>query len=161
MVPRYPPVSCTGEDGLPFDDFTTVAAGEPGVVWFGTTNGAIRYDGTTWQRSPPFETGFLVTTFGEDEAGDGEAAEALERRHLRDVAHRRPGDRVEEVDRHRFRADLAQAAGTLVGWVNNAAVFHDAWIHAAPPGQVLDLIAANLNPAVVGCATRHRSAAPG
>jgi NAD(P)-dependent dehydrogenase (short-subunit alcohol dehydrogenase family) len=53
-------------------------------------------------------------------------------------------------------ADLAQAAGTLVGWVNNAAVFHDAWIHAAPPGQVLDLIAANLNPAVVGCATAVR-----
>ena len=53
-------------------------------------------------------------------------------------------------------ADLAQAAGTLVGWVNNAAVFHDAWIHAAPPGQVLDLIAANLNPVVVGCATAVR-----
>jgi NAD(P)-dependent dehydrogenase (short-subunit alcohol dehydrogenase family) len=53
-------------------------------------------------------------------------------------------------------ADLAQAAGTLVGWVNNAAVFHDAWIHAAPPGQVLDLIVANLNPAVVGCATAVR-----
>ena len=28
-------------------------------------------------------------------------------------------------------AEAAQAAGTLVGWVNNAAVFHDAWIHAA------------------------------
>ena len=53
-------------------------------------------------------------------------------------------------------ADLAQAAGTLVGWVNNAAVFHDAWIHAAPPAEVLDLIAANLNPAVVGCATAIR-----
>jgi NAD(P)-dependent dehydrogenase (short-subunit alcohol dehydrogenase family) len=53
-------------------------------------------------------------------------------------------------------ADLAQAAGTLVGWVNNAAVFHDAFLHAAPPGQVLDLIAANLNPAVVGCATAVR-----
>jgi NAD(P)-dependent dehydrogenase (short-subunit alcohol dehydrogenase family) len=53
-------------------------------------------------------------------------------------------------------ADLAQAAGTLVGWVNNAAVFHDAWIHAAPPGEVLDLIAANLNPVVVGCATAVR-----
>jgi NAD(P)-dependent dehydrogenase (short-subunit alcohol dehydrogenase family) len=53
-------------------------------------------------------------------------------------------------------ADLAQAAGTLSGWVNNAAVFHDAWIHAAPPGQVLDLIAANLNPAVVGCQTAVR-----
>jgi NAD(P)-dependent dehydrogenase (short-subunit alcohol dehydrogenase family) len=53
-------------------------------------------------------------------------------------------------------AELARAAGTLVGWVNNAAVFHDAWIHAAPPGEVLDLIARNLNPAVVGCATAIR-----
>jgi len=35
-----------------------------GRIW------ALRYDGTAWQRSPPFETGFLVTTFGEDEAGE-------------------------------------------------------------------------------------------
>lgn len=34
----------TGAEGLPFDDFTCMAAG-PGSVWFGTTNGAIRYDG--------------------------------------------------------------------------------------------------------------------
>jgi NAD(P)-dependent dehydrogenase (short-subunit alcohol dehydrogenase family) len=53
-------------------------------------------------------------------------------------------------------AELAQAAGRLAGWVNNAAVFHDAWIHTAPTGEVLDLIAANLNPAVVGCATAVR-----
>lgn len=32
----------TGADGLPFNDFTCMAAG-PGSVWFGTTNGAIRY----------------------------------------------------------------------------------------------------------------------
>ena len=38
----------TGEEGLPYDDFTTCAAGEPGVVWFGTKIGAIRFDGTTW-----------------------------------------------------------------------------------------------------------------
>lgn len=39
----------TGADGLPYDDFTTVAAGEPGVVWFGTRIGAIRFDGKTWE----------------------------------------------------------------------------------------------------------------
>ncbi|MBI5084325.1 MAG: hypothetical protein HZB13_06990 [Acidobacteria bacterium] len=39
----------TGADGLPYDDFTTVAAGEPGVVWFGTKIGAIRFDGKTWE----------------------------------------------------------------------------------------------------------------
>jgi NAD(P)-dependent dehydrogenase (short-subunit alcohol dehydrogenase family) len=53
-------------------------------------------------------------------------------------------------------AELAQAAGTLAGWVNNAAVFRDAWLHSAPPRQVLDLIGRNLNPAVVGCATAIR-----
>jgi hypothetical protein len=39
----------TGPDGLPYDDFTTVAAGEPGVVWFGTRRGAIRFDGSGWE----------------------------------------------------------------------------------------------------------------
>jgi len=39
----------TGAEGLPFDDFTTVAAGERGVVWFGTRKGAIRFDGSTWE----------------------------------------------------------------------------------------------------------------
>jgi NAD(P)-dependent dehydrogenase (short-subunit alcohol dehydrogenase family) len=53
-------------------------------------------------------------------------------------------------------ADLAQAAGTLTGWVNNAAVFRDASVHSASIRVVLDLIALNLNPAVVGCATAIR-----
>jgi NAD(P)-dependent dehydrogenase (short-subunit alcohol dehydrogenase family) len=53
-------------------------------------------------------------------------------------------------------ADLAEAAGTLAGWINNAAVFRDASIHLAPTREVLDLIALNLNPAVVGCATAIR-----
>ena len=39
----------SGHDGLPYDDFTTVAAGEDGVVWFGTRRGAIRYDGKNWE----------------------------------------------------------------------------------------------------------------
>lgn len=33
-----------GSDGLPYNDFTSAAAG-PGGVWFGTTKGAIRWDG--------------------------------------------------------------------------------------------------------------------
>jgi NAD(P)-dependent dehydrogenase (short-subunit alcohol dehydrogenase family) len=53
-------------------------------------------------------------------------------------------------------ADRAEAAGTLIGWVNNAAVFRDASIHSAPATEVLDLIALNLAPAVVGCATAIR-----
>jgi NAD(P)-dependent dehydrogenase (short-subunit alcohol dehydrogenase family) len=53
-------------------------------------------------------------------------------------------------------ADLAQAAGPLAGWVNNAAVFRDAWVHSDPPATVLELIGLNLAPAVVGCATAIR-----
>lgn len=39
----------TGLEGLPYDDFTTMTAGEDGVVWFGTKLGAIRYDGRSWE----------------------------------------------------------------------------------------------------------------
>ncbi len=39
----------TGEDGLPFNDFTTMAAGNSGDIWFGTTKGAIHYDGNVWE----------------------------------------------------------------------------------------------------------------
>jgi NAD(P)-dependent dehydrogenase (short-subunit alcohol dehydrogenase family) len=53
-------------------------------------------------------------------------------------------------------ADRAQAAGTLAGWVNNAAAFRDASLHSSSTRVVLDLIALNLNPAVVGCATAIR-----
>lgn len=34
-----------GRDGLPWNDFTCVAAGPDGAVWFGTRRGAIRWDG--------------------------------------------------------------------------------------------------------------------
>jgi NAD(P)-dependent dehydrogenase (short-subunit alcohol dehydrogenase family) len=53
-------------------------------------------------------------------------------------------------------ADLAEAGGRLAGWVNNAAVFRDAALHSAPTRDVLDLIAVNFEPAVVGCATAIR-----
>jgi NAD(P)-dependent dehydrogenase (short-subunit alcohol dehydrogenase family) len=53
-------------------------------------------------------------------------------------------------------ADLAQAAGTLAGWVNNAAVFRDATLPDASAREIMDLISANLYPVVVGCATAVR-----
>ncbi|MEO3790967.1 SDR family oxidoreductase [Nonomuraea sp. B10E15] len=55
-----------------------------------------------------------------------------------------------------WAADLAQESGTLRGWVNNAAVFRDASVHSAPIAEVRALIAANLDLAVVGCATAVR-----
>ena len=53
-------------------------------------------------------------------------------------------------------ARAADLAGPLTGWVNNAAVFRDASVHDAPVGEVLDLIADNLRPALVGAATAVR-----
>jgi NAD(P)-dependent dehydrogenase (short-subunit alcohol dehydrogenase family) len=51
----------------------------------------------------------------------------------------------------------AEAAGpSLRGWVNNAAVFHDAWLHDGA-GEVLDLVTRNLAPAIAGCASAIRS----
>jgi NAD(P)-dependent dehydrogenase (short-subunit alcohol dehydrogenase family) len=53
-------------------------------------------------------------------------------------------------------ADLALSQGRLAGWVNNAAVFRDAWLHEVPAADVADLIQRNLGPALVGCATAIR-----
>jgi NAD(P)-dependent dehydrogenase (short-subunit alcohol dehydrogenase family) len=58
-------------------------------------------------------------------------------------------------------ADVAAGLGPLHGWVNNAAVFRDAWLHSAPAAEVLDLITANLALAVTGCAVAVRRLAPG
>ena len=38
----------TGAEGLPFNEFTCIAAGLKGV-WFGTTNGALRYARNDWE----------------------------------------------------------------------------------------------------------------
>ena len=65
------------------------------------------------------------------------------------------GDAADEAVAGRA-ADLAEAAAPLAGWVNNAAVFRDASLHADPPAAVLELIGRNLAPAVVGCATAVR-----
>jgi NAD(P)-dependent dehydrogenase (short-subunit alcohol dehydrogenase family) len=53
-------------------------------------------------------------------------------------------------------ADVAQARAPLGGWVNNAAVFQDAWLHEAGAARVLQLVAGNLDPVVAGCATAVR-----
>ena len=48
-------------------------------------------------------------------------------------------------------ADLAQEAGTLAGWVNNAAVFRD--VPSPSARELLDLVALNFELAVVGSFT--------
>ena len=53
-------------------------------------------------------------------------------------------------------ARRAHDLGQLRGWVNNAAVFRDADL-TAPAAEVLDVVVANLAPAVAGCAVAVRS----
>ncbi len=65
------------------------------------------------------------------------------------------GDASDEAVAERA-ADLAEAAGILSGWVNNAAVFRDASVHSASTRDVLGLNALNIDPAVLGCATAIR-----
>jgi NAD(P)-dependent dehydrogenase (short-subunit alcohol dehydrogenase family) len=53
-------------------------------------------------------------------------------------------------------ADEAAAFAPLRGWVNNSAIFRDAWLHETPAREVLGLVGLNLDPVVVGCAAAIR-----
>uniref|UniRef100_A0A1M4E1V6 3-oxoacyl-[acyl-carrier protein] reductase n=1 Tax=Nonomuraea gerenzanensis TaxID=93944 RepID=A0A1M4E1V6_9ACTN len=92
--------------------------------------------------------------------GDGNVVVAVERdKEALGWAGRRVvpviGDAADE-EVAAWAADLAQESGPLAGWVNNAAVFRDASVHSSPISEVRALIAANLDLAVVGCATAVR-----
>jgi NAD(P)-dependent dehydrogenase (short-subunit alcohol dehydrogenase family) len=65
------------------------------------------------------------------------------------------GDAADEAVAERA-ADAAEQAAPLAGWVNNAAVFRDAWLHEGAADNVLGLIALNLGLAVTGCAVAVR-----
>lgn len=53
-------------------------------------------------------------------------------------------------------AEAAAARAPLRGWVNNAAVFPDGWLHELPAAEVVRMIGRNLGPAVAGCAAAVR-----
>ncbi|XVV13804.1 SDR family NAD(P)-dependent oxidoreductase [Actinoplanes sp. CA-131856] len=63
--------------------------------------------------------------------------------------------RDEEVSRR--AAEAAEAASPLKGWVNNAAVFADAWLHETPAAEMSALIARNVDPVLTGCAAALRA----
>ncbi|MCA2215389.1 SDR family NAD(P)-dependent oxidoreductase [Jidongwangia harbinensis] len=65
------------------------------------------------------------------------------------------GDAADEAVAERA-AGAAVSAAPLAGWVNNAAVFRDAWLHETPAARVAELIGDNLRPAVTGCAVAIR-----
>lgn len=58
-----------------------------------------------------------------------------------------------DSDATALAAATAEAAGPLSGWVNNAAIFHDAGLDSVAASEILDLIIANLALAVTGCHT--------
>jgi NAD(P)-dependent dehydrogenase (short-subunit alcohol dehydrogenase family) len=53
-------------------------------------------------------------------------------------------------------AEEAASAAPLTGWVNNAAIFPEAWLHDTPAREMSSLIARNLEPALAGCAAAIR-----
>jgi NAD(P)-dependent dehydrogenase (short-subunit alcohol dehydrogenase family) len=65
------------------------------------------------------------------------------------------GDAGDEAVAERA-ADRAETAAPLAGWVNNAAVFRDASLDSGSAREVLELIALNFEPAVVGSAVAVR-----
>ena len=52
----------------------------------------------------------------------------------------------------RQAASVAGSLGGLSGWVNNAAVFRDAWLHEAGGAETAELVRRNLQPALAGAA---------
>ncbi len=61
-----------GKDGLPHNDFTTVATGPDGEAWFGTRLGAVRFDGTHWayRQGPRWLPGDHVRSLAIDASGN-------------------------------------------------------------------------------------------
>jgi NAD(P)-dependent dehydrogenase (short-subunit alcohol dehydrogenase family) len=95
--------------------------------------------------------GDVVVVLDRDEAALSWTASYRAGRRLIPLA----GDAADEAVTARA-AGLAQQAGRLAGWVNNAAVFRDAWLDAVPAAEVTGLITANLALAVAGCAAAVR-----
>ncbi|MGX6602076.1 SDR family NAD(P)-dependent oxidoreductase [Micromonosporaceae bacterium Da 78-11] len=65
------------------------------------------------------------------------------------------GDAGDEAVAERAAGSAASLA-PLRGWVNNAAVFRDAWLDRTPAAEFGDLIRLNLDPVVTGCAVAVR-----
>jgi NAD(P)-dependent dehydrogenase (short-subunit alcohol dehydrogenase family) len=63
------------------------------------------------------------------------------------------GDAADE----QVAARAVEAAGTLSGWVNNAATFPGGWLPDLPAREASALIARNLDPVVTGCGAAIRA----
>jgi hypothetical protein len=120
----------TGKEGLPHNSFTCAARGEPGVVWFGTERGALRFDGQRWalrasKRWLPDDrvnaiavqddgTAWIATPKGLariDRAGMTLANKAVSFEHIVDERHNRMGYVV--------RCTLKKEGDLSTAWINH------------------------------------------
>jgi hypothetical protein len=111
----------TGADGLPYDDFTTVAAAQQGVVWLGTKIGAIRFDGSQWnyrqgRRWTPDDDirSIAVDSQGNAWLATSKGVGQIERQSLTLAAKAKFFE--DEIDRYHRRTPLG-----YVDWVTTAA----------------------------------------
>lgn len=95
----------TGAEGLPYNDFTCVAAGPGGVVWFGTRKGAVRFDGKEWayRQGPGWLPGDVVHGIAVDGKGNAWFATdrglgVIERREM--TLREKARHYEEEIDRY-------------------------------------------------------------
>jgi NAD(P)-dependent dehydrogenase (short-subunit alcohol dehydrogenase family) len=96
-------------------------------------------------------------------AGDAVAIVEVEPAALDWIAAHPAADRIVPIagdaGDQRVAARAAEGAASLArlgGWVNNAAIFTDAWLHETPAREFGDLIARNLGPVLAGCAAAVR-----
>jgi NAD(P)-dependent dehydrogenase (short-subunit alcohol dehydrogenase family) len=58
---------------------------------------------------------------------------------------------IGDASDEKVAARAVEAAGDLRGWVNNAAVFPDGWLHELPAAEAGAGVARNLDPVLTGC----------
>jgi hypothetical protein len=108
-----------GKDGLPYNDFTSLAAGSDGTVWMGTSMGAIRFDGDRWY----YRQGkrWLPSDHARDIALDASGAawiatpEGLSQIHFQWMTLGEKAEFYEtEIDRYHRRTDYGYVLGVSV-----------------------------------------------
>ncbi|MBU2670516.1 SDR family oxidoreductase [Actinoplanes bogorensis] len=64
---------------------------------------------------------------------------------------------IGDASDERVVARAVEAGGELRGWVNNAAIFPDGWLHEMTPAEASALIARNVDPVLAGCRAAVRA----
>ncbi|MGK5681081.1 SDR family NAD(P)-dependent oxidoreductase [Actinoplanes sp. URMC 104] len=64
---------------------------------------------------------------------------------------------IGDASDERVVAQAVEAAGELRGWVNNAAIFPDGWLHEITADEAETLVARNVGPVLAGCRAAIRA----